>query len=225
MPTILYNDAALLLCVKPSGIPSEGAGSGEEDMTALLRRETGGDIYPVHRLDRGVGGCMVFAKTPAAAAKLSKAVAERQLEKTYFAVVQGVPREPEGVLTDLLFRDAAKNKSYVVTRPRRGVREASLSYVLLGTAETERGTVSLLRVTLQTGRTHQIRVQFASRRMPILFDGKYGAWENRGELALWSCRLAFAHPFRKGKRMTAASRPPEAFPWTLFPPEAFGASS
>ena len=158
-------------------------------MLALLPAQCGGRAYPVHRLDRGVGGVMVFARTRQAAAALSQSVQQGKLTKEYLCVVSGAPEAAEGVLQDLLFHDSGRNKTFVVRRMRKGVKEASLSYRVLGTAEGR----SLVHVRLHTGRTHQIRVQFASRGMPLLGDRKYGGAPAE-QIALWSCRLSFPHP-------------------------------
>lgn len=213
MPEIISQERDFVLCVKPYGILSEGEQEGA--MPQLLRERLGGEIYPVHRLDRETGGCMVYARTKAAAGKLSTIVSDRSMEKEYLAVVQGCPAEESGILRDLLFRDAAKNKSFVVDRMRRGVREAELSYRVLETVETERGQYSLLSVRLHTGRTHQIRVQFASRKLPLVGDQRYGSRESSPHMALWAHRLAFPHPFRK-TTVSASVLPPAQWPWTLF---------
>lgn len=214
MIELLRQERDLLLCVKPCGILSEG--EGENALPTLLAQQCGGEVYPVHRLDRETGGCMVYARTKAAAGKLSAAIAERRMEKEYLAVVSGCPEEESGSLKDLLYRDAAKNKSYVVDRPRRGVREAELSYRVLETAATEGGQqLTLLHVRLATGRTHQIRVQFASRAMPLVGDRRYGSRVDAPEMALWAHRLRFPHPFRR-ETVSAASLPPAQWPWTLF---------
>ena len=164
-------------------------------MPALLREALCRDaIYPVHRLDTAAAGLTVFALTGAAAASLSAQIAEKKLRKEYFAAVHGAPREPAGTYEDLLFRDAKKNKTYVVDRPRKGVKQARLTYRTLCAAETPRGQGSLVRVRLETGRTHQIRVQFASRGTPLFGDGKYGAKDNEPSLALLSCALGFTLP-------------------------------
>ena len=205
-PLILLGDPAFFLCVKPAGVLSESPG-----MPELLAAKNGGaPIYPVHRLDREVGGVMVYARTKKAAASLSAAVSERRMEKEYLAVVSGAPEEPAGVYRDLLFKDAQKNKSYVVKRPRRGVKEAELRYELL----EEKCSLSLIRIRLVTGRSHQIRVQFASRKMPLLGDRKYGS-AVESPLALWACRLAFPHPVT-GQNTEAKQAPPAAWPWTEF---------
>ena len=203
---ILYQDSSLVLCVKPVGVESEGEG-----MPRLLTQQLGGTIFCVHRLDQAVGGLMVYARTKQAAAALSAAVARREMEKEYLCVVPGGPEPAQGLMRDLLYRDAAKNKSFVVKRPRRGVKEAELAYTLL-----ERGPeTALVRVALHTGRSHQIRVQFASRAMPLLGDLKYGSRERRCTIALWSCRLAFPHPDSK-KPMAFTTLPPSSFPWSGF---------
>lgn len=213
MPEIIHQEREFVLCVKPFGLLSEGEQEGA--MPALLRAQLGGEIYPVHRLDRETGGCMVYARTKAAAGKLSAIVSDRSMEKEYLAVVSGCPEEESGTLRDLLFRDAARNKSFVVDRMRRGVREAELDYRVLETVETEKGVFTLLSVRLHTGRTHQIRVQFASRKLPLVGDQRYGSRETSPHMALWSHRLAMPHPFRRG-RVSAVSLPPAEWPWTMF---------
>ncbi len=203
---ILYKDKALVLCVKPAGVLSESPG-----MPELLKQQLGGEIFPVHRLDRAVGGVMLYARTKEAAGKLSGLVKDRGLKKKYLAVVQGCPDDSEGVFKDLLFKDSAKNKSYVVKRPRKGVKEAELSYRVLKSD----GDKSLVEIMLHTGRSHQIRVQFASRKMPLLGDVKYGSTYKDCPLALWSEALGFSHPFSK-KPMDFEALPPKAYPWTEF---------
>lgn len=193
------------MCVKPAGIPSEGPGG----MTERLERQLGGRIFPVHRLDQAAAGLMVFATTAPAAAALSRAVREGRMEKEYFALVSGVPAEKAGRMADLLFHDARSNRVFPVRSRRKGVREAALTYQ---TVESRDG-VTLVRVTLETGRTHQIRVQFASRGMPLLGDGKYGS-RSKGPLALWSCRLAFPRPDGKGTEQVFL--PPEGEAWARF---------
>lgn len=220
MIDILYEDNHLLVCIKEKGILSQADASGGENMVSLLKdylkqKKEQGEIGVVHRLDRGVGGVMVYAKRSIVAAKLSQAIAERDFVKEYLAVVHNCPKEESGVYKDLLFKDSAKNKSYVVDRPRKGVKEASLEYRVLETLETNNGILSLVKIRLHTGRTHQIRVQFSSRKMPLLGDGKYGSKDNASDLALWSYRLAFKHPM-KNTEIDFAQIPPACYPWNLF---------
>ena len=179
----LYTDKDIAVCCKSVGMDSE------HEVPEAIVKELGGEAYPVHRLDRNVGGVMVYAKTKQAAARLSQAVQQNRLGKEYLAAVHGCPAPAEGVLEDLLWKDAGKNKTYVVTRTRKGVKPASLEYRVVERKEDR----SLVRIRLHTGRTHQIRVQFASRKWPLNGDGKYGA-KDKEELALFSCRLAFPHP-------------------------------
>ena len=193
---VLYEDGALIVCIKPAGVLSQEA-PGKANMVDLLLETTGGEIYPVHRLDREVGGVMVFAKTKAAAASLSRQIAEHTFEKVYVARVHGVPAPEKGEMEDLLFKDSAKNKVFVVRRERRGVKKAKLAYEVLSVDENGN---ALVKIRLFTGRTHQIRVQFASRKHPLLGDGKYGARDGEAKLQLWSKEIAFDHP-ETGERM------------------------
>ena len=212
--TVLYEDRSLVLCVKPVGVLSEDSDSAAS-MPALLRAHYRSLHQPdyiatVHRLDRLVGGVMLFSRRREVTGKLTAAVAEHRVTKEYLAVLRGTPEADEATLTDLLFRDAAHNKSYVVKRMRKGVREAKLSYRVL--AETE--DLSLVRIRLHTGRTHQIRVQFSSRGLPLLGDIRYGSKADCSP-ALWSTRLALTHPVT-GKSLDVTCPPPETYPWTLF---------
>ncbi len=183
---ILHQEKDFVVCLKPRGVLSQ-AGAGET-MISLLENQLGGEIFPIHRLDREVAGVMVYARTRKAAAALSKAVQEGSMKKEYLAAVPGAPAEEAGIYEDLLLHDNRKNKSFVVERNRGGVKKARLSYRVLD----QKGDISLVQVRLFTGRTHQIRVQFASRKMPLLGDGRYGG--GSGKIALWSARLTFPHP-------------------------------
>lgn len=197
MLEILYCDKDIAVVIKPVGAISE---DGEGSVPALIRESLGvNEVYTIHRLDREVSGVMVYALTKRAAAELSRAVADNALEKVYLAVVHGAPAEESGVYTDLLFKDSKKNKSYVVTRERKGVRRAELSYETLCTKDNR----SLVRVKLHTGRSHQIRVQFSSRKMPLVGDRKYGS-EERCDIALFSHILSFPY---KGKTVTFSANP------------------
>ena len=212
---ILYEDAHLVLCVKPVGVLSEDSAKGA-CMPALLRehyRAQGKSDYiaTVHRLDRLVGGVMLFSRRREVTGKLTAAVAEHRVTKEYLAVLRGTPEKDADTLTDLLFRDAAHNKSYVVTRMRKGVREARLDYTSLA----HHDGLTLVRVRLHTGRTHQIRVQFSHRGLPLLGDIRYGS-KAECTTALWSHRMAFTHPVT-GKPVDVSCPPPRRWPWTLFP--------
>lgn len=228
---ILYEDTALVVLDKPAGLTSE------EGVPAALRQRWGKpDAYVgvIHRLDTGVSGLMVYARTPGAAAALTKQVTESQQAyailddraeagpgapaqpcflKTYRAVIAGGSDEqlpPEGILRDYLFKDSRKGRVFPVKRPRKGVREAVLEYRIVKTA----GEMSLAEITLHTGRTHQIRVQFASRKHPLAGDGKYGS-RVKGSIALQSCGLQFLHP-ETGKPMAFTLPLPEGAFWKPF---------
>ena len=186
MTKILFQDGALAVCLKPPGVLSQD-GPGET-LPALLREQLACDIFPVHRLDRESGGVMVYAKTSRAAGALSAAMSQGKFQKKYLCIVRGCPEESEDTWKDLLLHDKARTTSFVVKRMRGGVKEASLEYRVLA----EKEGLSLILVRLHTGRTHQIRVQFASRGMPLLGDGRYGG--GGGDMALWSRALSFPHP-------------------------------
>lgn len=213
MPEILYADAAVAVVVKPAGVLSQG--DAENAMPALLQKQLGGTIFPVHRLDQPTGGVMVYARTQDAAAKLSAQMQSEAFGKEYLAVLDGTPEPTEGELHDLLFFDRQKGKSYAARRKRAGVKDARLAYRVLAQAEG----LTLVRVRLFTGRTHQIRVQFSSRGWPLTGDGKYGSRNNRCAPALWSAELHFAHPVT-GETLIFRSQPPEAYPWALFSPDS-----
>ncbi len=225
---ILYEDAALVVLDKPAGLTSE---QGVPDALRQLWGKPGAYVGIVHRLDTGVSGLMVCAKTPKAAAALTKQVTESQQAyavldgraepvsgtpaqpcfiKKYRAVLAGRPDEqlpPEGVLRDYLFKDSRKGRVFPVSRPRKGVREAVLEYRITATAAD--GALSLAEITLHTGRTHQIRVQFASRKHPLYGDGKYGS-RFKGSIALQSAGLQFVHPVT-GEKMEFALAMPESW--------------
>ncbi len=208
---ILFEDKSLVVCRKPRGILSQGDGE-QLSMETLLRRQCKTPVYAVHRLDRNVGGVMVFAKTRAAAANLGAQIQRGEFCKQYLAVTQRVPPE-EGEWEDLLWKDS--QKAYVVGRARKGVRPAKLRYRRLATAQLDGQAVSLCRIWLLTGRFHQIRVQFGSRGFPLVGDRKYGG-QIPGELALHACSLRFCHP-QTGQEMEFTLPAPDETPWTLFP--------
>ena len=190
---ILFEDKDIVVCIKERGILSQEGKEGERTMPLLLSEQTGSEIYPVHRLDKEVGGVMVYAKNKKSAASLSAQVSDRTMVKEYLAVIEGTPEEKEGMLEDLLFFDKGKNKSFTVKKERRGVKKALLSYKVI----SEKDGLSLVRVTLHTGRTHQIRVQFASRKMPLVGDRRYGSKKESRIIALWSSYISFIHPVTK----------------------------
>jgi len=189
---ILYSDADIAVCLKPVGVDSE------HEVPSALSQALGGPVLPVHRLDKNVGGVMVCARSKAAAAALSQAVQSGQMVKEYVAMVHGAPPE-SGDWEDLLWKDSAKNKVFVVKRERKGVKKARLSFTRLAAGET-----SLVRVRLFTGRSHQIRVQFASRGYPLVGDHKYGARDDHTAPMLYSCCITF--PFG-GKEYRYSSLP------------------
>ncbi len=170
MTEILYENKDIVFAVKPVGI------SSEDEFPKLLKEQLNSDIYTLHRLDKPVGGVMVYAKNKKAAAKFSTKIANREdFNKTYLALCEGVFEESEGVMEDLLFKDSSKNKSFVVKRERKGVKKAILKYKVLETGFYNETECSLVSITLETGRSHQIRVQFASRKHPLIGDKKYGS--------------------------------------------------
>ena len=183
---ILYSDKNIVVCVKPVGLDSE------TELPVALKEQLGGLIFPIHRLDKNVGGIMVYARTKQAAADLSKAVQEGTMVKEYVAQVHGTPPE-KGDWEDLLWKDSRKNKVFVVKRQRAGVKKARLEFKQLSAGEA-----SLVHIRLYTGRSHQIRVQFSSRGFPLVGDHKYGSRDERTEPMLFSCRITF--PYR-GKEM------------------------
>lgn len=181
---ILYYDKDIAVCIKPVGMDSE------KQTAEALKEILKGEIYPVHRLDMNVGGVMVFARSKAAAAALSKIIQEKAMMKEYVAMVHGTPPS-NGDWEDFLWKDSKKNKVYAVKRMRGGVKKARLEFWRLSADET-----SLVRVRLHTGRSHQIRIQFASRGFPLVGDHKYGAKDKASAPMLFSCRIAFSYKGR-----------------------------
>ena len=178
---ILYSDANIAVCIKPVGLDSE------QEVPDALIQQLGGQIFSIHRLDKNVGGVMVYARTKPAAASLSKAVQDGTMVKEYVAMVHGIPPE-QGDWEDLLWKDSRKNKVFVVKRVRGGVKKARLEFTRLSQEET-----SLVRIRLHTGRSHQIRVQFASRGYPLVGDHKYGARDSSPAPMLFSCCVSFPY--------------------------------
>lgn len=211
--SILYEDADTLVIDKPEGFLSEHSENVPSVVALLAHRAPGGVLSPITRLDREVSGVMLLAKNKKSAAFYTAELADRErFRKEYLAVVTGRLDEKEGVLKDLLFKDSSKNKSYVVTRMRRGVKEASLAYRVLDEREANGIIVSLVHIHLHTGRTHQIRVQFSSRRHPIVGDRKYGGGTDC-PMGLLSYRLSLT--LTNGKKATFMSERAELFPFSL----------
>ena len=215
---ILYKDKNMIAVYKAPGVPSQSDPIGDKDaMTeaSQLLSETGerGELWLVHRLDRVVGGVLIFARSKRCAAQLSELIAANKMEKEYLAVVDGIPEE--GILTDLLFKDSARTKAFVVDRMRSGVKEARLESRILKTEESERGTRTLTRIKLHTGRFHQIRVQLSSRGTPITGDGKYGS---RDGLARTPALFAFHLGFTLDKKRYDIYKYPDVteYPWSEF---------
>ncbi len=208
---ILFEDEDILVINKPVGVLSEDSQKGEKGIISLLKEENRNDIYLLHRLDREVGGVMVFSKNKKSASALSTDIANGKFQKSYLAVTDGIPENDEGVYKDLLFKDSKKNRSFVVNRMRKGVREASLEYAVL--KKTDKN--ALVRVLLHTGRTHQIRVQFSSRKTPLTGDSRYGSRVRDCSIALYSHKISFNHP-RTKEAVTFISEPDfNIYPWNL----------
>lgn len=209
---ILHLDRRICVCIKPAGVLSTDEPCG---MPELLRAQFGDEnacVRTVHRLDRTVSGLMVFARSHKAAQLLSEQIRAGGFEKEYLAVVHGAPPQQDGNFTDLLRRDRSTRKTLVVEAPGKDVQEAALSYRTLA----EKDGLSLVRIQLLTGRTHQIRVQFSSRALPLWGDGKYGLPGDEGDIALWSHRIAFRHP-ESGEALDFSALPPQdKYPWNLF---------
>lgn len=208
---ILFIDSHICVCVKPIGISSEQNG-----MPLLLQQQLGNsEVYPVHRLDQGVGGLMIFALSKESATRLTQAFSGSDIRKEYLSVMSPFPEGNEGTYTDLLFHDKRVNKTYVVKKERKGVKRADLAWILQEKQEKDGFQLGLIRIALHSGRSHQIRVQFGSRGTPIVGDGKYGSRIKSKSIALWSFRLSFRHPI-SGEMMDYSILPPKEYPWTFF---------
>ncbi|TVY11672.1 RluA family pseudouridine synthase [Paenibacillus cremeus] len=218
---VLYEDNHVIVVVKPPNIPTQEDDSKDPDLLSLIkadlkvRHQKPGNVYLglVHRLDRPVGGVMVFAKTSKAASRLSDAVRTRAIRKIYTAVVNGKPRDPQGQLRHHLIKDAKTNMVSVVPAGKAGAKEAILDYRVLGSLDG----LSLVQVELHTGRPHQIRVQFMTIGCPLVGDQRYGSMHTKPgqQIALWSTELGFEHPVTK-EELRFTSSPPRSFPWILW---------
>lgn len=204
---IVYEDADIVVCIKPARVLSTDEPGGLPD---LLREALGtADFRTVHRLDRVVSGLMVVARNAVAASGLSAQIREGRFEKEYLAVVHGCPAAQSGRFCDLLLRDKTRKMTMVVQQPGQGTQSAALRYEVLHTT----GSLSRVHIALETGRTHQIRVQFAARGLPLVGERKYAVQDDPCELALWSYRLAFCHP-RTMQPMTFSQEPQDCYPWS-----------
>ena len=206
----LYQDRDILVCIKPAGVKSTDEPGGLPELVRQTLGDPDANVRTVHRLDQTVSGLMVLARRAKAASELSRQIRNGLFQKEYLAVVHGQTADAD-TLTDLLLRNKLERKTYVVREPGKDVQEAILDYVNCGRA----GELSKLRIVLRTGRTHQIRCQFSSRGWPLVGDRKYGIPEDDCPIALWSCRLAFRHPY-SGAPMEFTHEPPAIEPWTRF---------
>lgn len=206
---LLYVDDDILVCLKPARVLSTDEPGGVPDLAREALGNPDADVRTVHRLDRVVAGLMVLARNAKAASELSRQIRDGEFDKEYVAVVHGCPQEEQGTLRDLLGRDKARRMTYVAAEPAKGVQEAVLDYQVLG----KTNGMSRVRIQLHTGRTHQIRVQFASRGMPLVGERKYCTLEDPCEIALWSYHIGFTHP-GTGQRMDFMQEPPAVYPWT-----------
>ena len=207
---VVYCDDAIVVCIKPSGVRSTDEPGGMPELVRAALGDPNAPVKTVHRLDQVVSGLMVLARTDAAASALSEQIRQQHFYKEYLAVIHGTPEESSGTLRDLLYRDKARRMTFVAQAPDKGVQEAVLDYTVLGKSDD----MSRVSIRLHTGRTHQIRVQFASRNMPLVGERKYSVLEDGCNIALWSHCLRFAHPLT-GKQMEFRVDPPDAFPWNV----------
>lgn len=206
---IVYCDEQIVVCVKPAGVKSTDEPGGVPELVREALGTPKAKIRTVHRLDQVVSGLMVLARTEEAASELSRQIRDREFDKAYLAVVHGCPERDEGELRDLLVRDKARRMTLVADKPDKGVQEAVLDYWVL----SKNDTMSRVFIRLHTGRTHQIRVQFSSRGMPLLGERKYSTLEDGCSIALWSHQLIFFHP-ASGRKMEFTLQPPAIYPWT-----------
>lgn len=206
---LVYTDQDIVVCVKPGRVLSTDEPGGVPELVRYALGDPEADVRTVHRLDRVVSGLMVLARTAQAASELSRQIREDAFEKEYLAIVHGAPEYDMGKMWDLLIRDKARKMTMVAAEEGKGVQPASLTYRVL----RRKDGMSRVRIKLETGRTHQIRVQFSSRGMPLVGERKYSTLEDPCEIALWSYRLAFTHP-ATGKPMEFTLEPPDCYPWS-----------
>lgn len=204
---IIYQDKDIVVCIKPAGVLSTDEPGGVPDLVRVAIGDI--NVRTVHRLDQTVSGLMVLARRSKAASELSRQIREGQFEKEYLAVIHGDPGEDSGTYRDLLLRDKQERKTYIVQESGKDVQEAVLDYRVINRNED----MTRVRIRLHTGRTHQIRAQFSGRGLPLVGDKKYGVPEDDCNIALWSYRLAFLHPY-SGKPMEFTMEPPKIYPWS-----------
>ena len=207
---IIYQDKDILVCVKPAGVLSTDEPGGLPELIRQELRDPNANVRTVHRLDRTVSGLMVLARRSKAASELSRQIREGEFQKEYMAVIHGTPGKDQGELRDLLLRNKQERKTYIVSESGKDVQEAVLEYWVLNRTED----LTRVRIQLHTGRTHQIRAQFSGRDLPLVGDRKYGIPEDDCNIALWSYRLAFKHPY-SGKPMEFILEPPAVYPWSI----------
>lgn len=207
---LIHVDRDIVVCIKPPRVLSTDEPGGLPELVREALGDPNANIRTVHRLDRVVSGLMVLARTNKAASELSRQIRDGEFQKEYLAVLHGIPAENRATLRDLLLRNKPERKTYVVQAPGKDVQEAILNYELISESEA----LSKVRIELVTGRTHQIRAQFSSRNMPLVGDRKYSFREDDCEIALWSHRIAFNHPYT-GKPMEFIQDPPKVYPWTV----------
>lgn len=235
MIKILYEDNHLIVCIKPINVPVQEDSTKDIDMLTLLKKyikdkyNKPGNVFVglVHRLDRPVGGIMVFARTSKGASRLSDAIRKRELKKQYLAVVEGLPEKKSGELVDFLIKESKNNTVHVVHENTDGAKEAVLRYKVVDSKYdfASKSAYSLIKIDLITGRPHQIRVQFSSRGYPLVGDVKYGSKSNsimndnkkrfNENILLWSYSLEFEHP-TKNKTMFFKALPEKKYPWNIF---------
>lgn len=207
---LIYQDRDIVVCVKPPRVLSTDVPGGVPDLVRQTLGDPNANVRTVHRLDGAVSGLMVLARRSKAAAELSRQIREGEFHKEYLAVLHGSPAEDQAVLRDLLLRNEQERKTYIARQPGKNVREAILEYRVLNRTEA----LTRVRIQLYTGRTHQIRAQFSGRGFPLVGDRKYGTLEDDCQIALWSYRLAFRHPY-SGKPMEFILEPPNIYPWSI----------
>jgi len=206
---LIYVDKDIVVCTKPPRVLSTDEPGGLPDLVREALGDRNADIRTVHRLDRVVSGVMVLARSRAAASELSRQIREDQFQKEYLAIVHGVPENSNGELRDLLGRDKLRKMTFVASEPGKGIQEAILRYEVMGSKQE----LARVKIELLTGRTHQIRVQFSSRGMPLVGERKYDTREDPCEIALWSYSISFTHP-SSGVPVTFSAEPPCVYPWT-----------